>query len=407
MASQAGPPLGTRQAEALIDLGAIAANLRGHLSRTCAPVMAVVSADACGHGAAQVARTALDHGASWLGVSFAAEAPALRGNGNSAPILALLPTPDEELVSVLSADVDVSISSTAQLQASADCAARLGRRAEVHLKADTGLHHDGATAEEWPALVAAAAALERRGDLHVRGIWSQLVHPDEPENDTSAAQARLFDAAVRRAEAAGLTRRLRHLAGSAAARRVPQLHYDMVRIGSGLYGVGAAAHAETEADKGLIPAMSLRSRIVATQRVPAGEGVSFGHRYTTTRETTLGLVPLGFADGLPRSVSGRACLWVDGRRCPIAGRIAMNSTVLDLGTPPEEPFGKVVVFGPGAEGEPTAADWAAWARTDELEILTRVSPRLPRSHVPASGTPRPGIPAEPLEIRVQTAVGPG
>jgi alanine racemase len=365
--------------EAVIDLGAVAENLRIFRARTDAALMAVVKADGYGHGAVQVARTALAHGATWLGASFISEALPLRAAGIRAPILAFLHLPDEDVTDALRADVDLTVSTEAQLDEIAACAKRIGRTAEIHLKVDTGLHRNGAAPAQWPALVEAAARLEREGALHVRGIWSHLVHPDQPEHPTTTRQLDLFDAAVRHAEDAGLTDRLLHIANSTAALTIPRSHYGMIRLGSGLYGIDHAGVHD------LVPAMTLRARIAMTRRVEAGEGVSYDHVYKTSESSNLVLVPLGYADGLPRAASGSGRIAVAGEQREVAGRIAMNSCVVDAGQLEIEPGDEAVVFGTGARGEPTVAEWADWSGTTPLEILTRIGPRVPRRYVAADG----------------------
>lgn len=370
---------GERMTEAVIDLGAVAENLRIFRARTDAALMAVVKADGYGHGAVQVARTALAHGATWLGASFIGEALPLRAAGIRAPILTFLQLPDEDVTDALRADLDLTVSTQAQLDEIAACAKRLGRTAEIHLKVDTGLHRNGAAPAQWPALVEAAARLEREGALHVRGIWSHLVHPDQPEHPTTTRQLDLFDAAVRTAEESGLADRLLHIANSTAALTIPRSHYGMIRLGSGLYGLDFAGGND------LVPAMTLRARIAMTRRVEAGEGVSYDHVYKTSEASNLVLVPLGYADGLPRAASGSGRIAVAGEQRRVAGRIAMNSCVVDAGQAEIEPGDEAVVFGSGAQGEPTVAQWAQWSGTTPLEILTRIGPRVPRRYVAADG----------------------
>jgi alanine racemase len=370
---------GGRLTEALIDLGAVAANTRLLSAHTDAGVMAVVKAEGFGHGAVPVARTALASGASWLGVSFTAEALALRAAGIRAPILTWMQLPDEDFSQALRADIDLSVSSLAHLDGIAACAQRLRGTAEIHLKADTGLHRNGSGPAEWPALVEAAAQLEREGLVHVRGIWSHLVHPDDPNHPTTDRQVEAFDTAVRQAEAVGLRGRMRHLANSGAALAAPHTHYDLVRAGIGLYGVEPVRGRRF----GLTPAMTLSGRVIMVRRVAAGEGISYGHCYTTREETGLALVPLGYADGLPRAASGRAQIWIDGERRPVAGRIAMDQCVVDVGQAEVEMGQQAVIFGTGASGEPTVEEWAAWAGTNAHEVLTGIGTRVARRYVSA------------------------
>ncbi|WP_354637942.1 alanine racemase [Kitasatospora camelliae] len=373
---------GAPRAEAVVDLAAIAGNTRLLAAHARGAVMAVVKADGFGHGAVPVARTALAHGASWLGVTSTAEALALRAAGITAPVLSWLHLPDEDFVPALRAGVDLAVPSPSHLAGIAAAADRARVTARVHLKVDTGLRRNGVAPADWPAVVEQARALERRGLLTVHGLWSHLVHADGTGPET-ALQVAAFERAAAVARRAGLRPALLHLANSGACLTAPRTHYDLVRVGLGLYGVEPVPGR----DHGLRPAMTLRARAVAARPVAAGEGVSYGHEYTAARDGTLLLVPLGFADGVPRAAAGRARMWVAGSRRPVAGRIAMDQCVLDAGAHPVGPGEEVLVFGPGDHGEPTVADWARWAGTNPHEVLTGIGPRVPRRHLPAPGRP--------------------
>jgi alanine racemase len=361
-----------RSTEAIVDLAAIATNTKIARSRTSAAVMAVVKADAFGHGAVPVARAALDGGASWLGVAWPGEAVALRAAGITAPILAWLYPPVAELRPAVAAGVDLAASTAAQLAGIA--AAADGRPAQVHLKVDTGLARSGAVADDWPALVAAARRYERGGRIEVAAVWSHLADTDDPA--LVAAQAARLAAAVDVATAAGLRPRLRHLANSAGALHHPGAHLDLVRIGIALYGCEPTPQQPT----GLRPAMTLRAPVVSVKRVAAGTGVSYRHEYVTSSDTRLALVPLGYADGVPRAAAGTAQVWTGTQRCPVAGVIAMDQLVVDIGPDGPEPE-EIVLFGPGDDGEPTVAEWARWADTIPHELLCRVGGRVERRHV--------------------------
>jgi alanine racemase len=341
--------------------------------------MAVVKADGFGHGAAQIARTVLAHGASWLGVTSQTEAMALRHQGIGAPILMWLYGPGEDLSAAVTASVDVSVGLTAHLDCVADAARRSRHIAAVHLKIDTGLARGGALPDDWPALVAAARRLEQAGTIRVAGIWSHLGNAEDPSDSYLVEQARLFAEALEAGRAAGLTPRLRHMANSAALLQMPDFRFDLVRAGIAVYGVEPVAQRRF----GLRPAMTLRGQIILTKRVPAGTGVSYGHAYVTQRETTLALVPLGFADGVPRVAWQHASVAIHGVRCPIAGRVAMDQFVVDVGDLRVQVGDTATLFGPGTDGEPTAEDWANWADTNPHEILTRVGWRVARRYLSA------------------------
>lgn len=357
-----------------MDLSAIAHNVTRFAERTEAAVMAVVKADGFGHGAVPVARTALASGATWLGVTSCAEALQLRAHGITSPILCWVHRPHEDFSAALAHDVDLSVSSTEHLRTIASTAAALDRTAAIHLKVDTGLHRNGALADDWDELVCQARDLESAGLIWVRAVWSHLIGGGDP-----SAQIRLFDAAVELARAAGLRPELRHLANSAATLSCPATHYDMVRPGIGIYGV----EPNPDRPAGLRGAMTLRARPILVKQVRAGSGVSYEHEYFTERGSTLALVPLGYADGVPFSAARRAQVWIAGRRYPVAGRIAMDQFVVDLGGDHMSTDQEVVVFGPGDDGEPTVTEWASWARTIPHEIVTGIGHRVARQYWPA------------------------
>ena len=277
---------------ARIDLDALAHNTGVLVERASgAAVMAVVKADAYGHGMLPCARTALASGATWLGVAFVEEALALRDAGVDAPVLAWLFAPQDDLLPAVSAGVDLGAYSPAEVERASAAAAGAGHAARLHLKADTGLSRGGATREDWPQLCEAAAKAQADGTVEVVGLWSHLASSERgPSHATNLAQRRAFDEAVAVASEHGLRPQLRHLANSGALLTDPASHLELVRPGAALYGL-AAVPGRAPADDGLRPVMSLVSHVALSKRVPPGTGVSYGHRYTTERETTLALVP--------------------------------------------------------------------------------------------------------------------
>ncbi|MFZ5852099.1 MAG: alanine racemase [Actinomycetota bacterium] len=373
------------RAEVEVDLDAIRANV-AELARRAAPagVMAVVKADGYGHGLLPSARAAVDGGATWLGVAVLEEALALRAAGLTVPVLSWLAGPGEDYPAALAAGVDVGVNAGWALAEVTAAAAAAGRPARVHLKVDTGLSRAGATPEDWPGLVAAATRAQQDGLVEVVGVWSHLAYADAPGHPTVARQLAVFDEAVGVARAAGLNPPLRHLANSAATLTLPAAHLDLVRPGLAVYGLSPVPDEAPPAAYGLRPAMTLRARLALVKRVPAGVGVSYGHAYTTPRATVLGLVPAGYADGVPRHAGGPdrpAPLLVGGARHQVAGRVCMDQFVVDLGQDsPAQAGDEVVLFGPGEQGEPTAQDWAEAAGTISYEIVTRLGPRLRRHY---------------------------
>jgi alanine racemase len=368
--------------QATVDLTAIRDNVRALRGRTRAQVLAVVKADGYGHGLVPSARAAVEGGATWLGTALLDEALALRAAGIAGPrILAWLLGGTERWAEAVRADIDLSANAPWAVDAVARAAAEVGATARVHLKIDTGLGRGGAAAADWPDLVAAARRAEADGSIRVVGLWSHFAYADSPGHATIAAQAAAFADAVRVAEAAGLQPEVRHLANSAATLTAPEHHFDLVRPGLAVYGLSPVPEVGDPASFGLRPAMTLSGRLVLVKRLPAGSGLSYGHIYTTERETTVGLVPLGYADGVPRDGGNVGPVLAAGRRRTVAGRVCMDQFVLDLGDDPAEVGDPVVLFGPGDQGEPTAQDWAEATGTISYEIVTRVGPRVPRVYV--------------------------
>jgi alanine racemase len=365
------------QAEISVDLDAIRHNVARLRAGTTAEVMAVVKGDGYGHGMVPAARAALDAGATWLGACTLGEALDLRAAGLTGPILAWLLPPGLPLHDGVAADVDLTAASLRGLAELVDAARRAGRPARVHLKIDTGLGRGGAMADDWPALVEAAAKAQADGTVEVVGAWSHLVYADVPDHPTVDAQLDRFHAALAVAARLGVTPAYRHLANSAATLTRPDTHFDLVRPGIAVYGLTPVPGR----DFGLRPAMTVRASVMLTKRVPAGHGVSYGHTYTTPAESTLAVIPLGYADGVPRIASGAGPVAVGGRVYRIAGRVCMDQFVLDCGDDAVAAGDVAVLFGPGDAGEPTADDWARVCDTINYEIVTRFgSTRVPRHH---------------------------
>jgi alanine racemase len=355
--------------EARVDLAAIAHNVNALRRDIGTPIMVVVKSRGYGHGAIPVARAALEAGATWLGVVSIEEALELRAAGIGAPVLAWLHDPDADFSRAIAAGVDIGVSYRAQLER---VAASSAGPAVVQLKVDTGLGRNGATDSDWPELFAAAAELERTGRITVRGLWSHLANSGE---ESDLAQVAAFSRAIEAARAAGLDPQILHLAATASAIRMPSARFDLVRIGLGSYGL-SPFDDRTSADLGLRPALELSAGIASVKRVPADSGVSYGHDYHTERETTLAQVPLGYGDGIPRHASGRGPVSINGRRYCVAGRIAMDQFVVDVGDDAVEVGDRAILIGDGTRGVPTADDWANAAGTINYEIVTRLGGRI-------------------------------
>lgn len=375
------------RARAEIDLAALRANVRELRARVGgAHLMAVVKADAYGHGAVPCARAALEAGATWLGTATPREALELRAAGIGGRVMCWLWTPGGPWREAIEADVDVSVSGMWALREVVAAAEEAGVPARIHLKADTGLGRNGCQPADWPELVSAARAAEEAGALRIAGLWSHFACADEPGHPSIARQLNAFRDMVAYAEKEGVDPEVRHIANSPATLTLPETHFDLVRTGIAMYGLSPSPELGTPADFGLRPVMTLAASVALVKHAPAGHGISYGHLYTTSGETTLGLVPLGYADGVPRHASGRGPVLVGGARRRIAGRVAMDQFVVDLGGDVVRVGDEAVLFGPGDRGEPTAEDWAVAADTIAYEIVTRIGARVPRLHLHATPT---------------------
>ncbi|MFI7383143.1 alanine racemase [Streptomyces sp. NPDC049813] len=370
------------RARAEIDLAALRANVRS--LRAHAPgaaFMAVVKADAYGHGMLPVARAAKEAGAEWIGTATAEEALRLRAAGLPGRIMCWLWVPGGPWREGVEADLDLSVSDLWALREVAAAARQLGRTARIQLKADTGLGRNGCLPADWPELVGEALAAQAAGLVTVTGLWSHFACADEPGHPATAAQLERFREMVAYAEGRGVTPEVRHIANSPGTLTLPETHFDLVRPGIAMYGISPGPQLGTPADFGLRPVMSLKAGLALVKHAPGGLGVSYGHQYVTPGATTLGLVPLGYADGVPRHASGTGPVLIGGKRRTVAGRIAMDQFVVDLGGDEPAAGEEAVLFGPGDAGEPTAEDWAAAAGTIAYEIVTRIGPRVPRVYV--------------------------
>ncbi|MEU2426146.1 alanine racemase [Streptomyces sp. NPDC007851] len=373
------------RARAEIDLAALRANVR--TLRALAPgaaLMAVVKSDAYGHGAVRCARAAVEAGAGWLGTATPEEALALRADPElpaDVRIMCWLWTPGGPWQEAVEADLDVSVSDMWALREVVEAAGRAGRPARVQLKADTGLGRNGCQPADWPELVGEALRAEAAGLVRITGLWSHFACADEPGHPSVAAQLTVFRDLLGYAEEQGVRPEVRHIANSPATLTLPESHFDLVRTGIAIYGLSPSPELGSAADFGLRPVMTLAASLALVKHVPGGHGVSYGHHYVTPGETTLGLVPVGYADGVPRHASGTGPVLVGGKWRTVAGRVAMDQFVVDLGGDEPEPGSEAVLFGPGDRGEPTAEDWAQAAGTIAYEIVTRIGTRVPRVYV--------------------------
>ncbi len=367
---------------ATIDESAIAHNVRLLAERAGSPVLAVVKADAYGHGAAAAARAALAAGAVGVGVAHLSEALALRAAGIDAPMTCWLHTPSTDFAAGVAAGIDLAVSSPRQLAAIADAARGVGTTAIVTAKVDTGLGRSGIAPDEWAQTADLMAQLHAEGAIVVRGAMTHLAFADEPEHPMNSAQAAVLDAAVADLRRRSVTPEAVHLANSAAALTRPDLARDLVRPGIAVYGCSPIPGR----DFGLIPAMTLAAEVSLIKHITAGQGVSYSHQWSAPRDTVVAIIPAGYADGVPRLLSGGFEVLLNGQRFPSVGRICMDQFVVDLG-----PDGGRVGSRPVAEGDravlfgsdplaPRAADWAQTIGTIDYEIVTGIGQRAARHY---------------------------
>jgi alanine racemase len=367
-------------AEAVVDLGAIAHNVRVLAEHAgSAQVMAVVKADGYGHGATQVARAALAAGAAELGVATVAEALALRADGVTAPVLAWLHAPGIDFGPALLADVQIAVSSVRQLDEVLDAVRRTGRTATVTVKVDTGLNRNGVPAAQYPEMLTALRQAVAEDAIRLRGLMSHMVYADQPGNAINDVQAQRFTDMLTHARDQGVRFEIAHLSNSSATMSRPDLALDMVRPGIAVYGLSPVPE---RGDMGLIPAMTVKCAVALVKSVRAGEGVSYAHTWTAECDTTVALMPIGYADGVFRSLGGRLDVLINGRRRPGVGRVCMDQFLVDLGPGQVDVAegDEAILFGPGTRGEPTAQDWADLIGTIHYEVVTSPRGRITRTY---------------------------
>jgi alanine racemase len=364
--------------ELIIDLDAIAANFHNMKNRAGgAKVMAVVKANAYGHGMVEVALKLEQEKVDFFGVADVDEALELREYGIETPILAWLHDPEDRFVEALDNAIDLSVANQEQLQRIADAARLTDLKARLHLKVDTGLSRNGSTMAEWPPLLLATKDLVDQGLVEVIGVFSHLSSTGPSED---RAQIEKFDLAVQQVRDAGIDFELRHLTASDGSLSYPDAHYDMVRIGVALYGLSPFADHHS-AEYGLRPAMTAVAKVTQVKRVEAGTGISYGYLARAERETTLALVPVGYFEGLPRNATGGHEVSINGKRYKIEARIAMDQFVVNVGDDEVSPGDEVVIFGDPASGVSSADDLARVCDTINYEIVTRMGGRFKRHYL--------------------------
>ena len=365
------------RAEAIVDLSAIKSNVELLKKTSGTKLLAVVKADAYGHGLIPVAQAAISAGADYLGVALLEEAVSLREAGISAPILAWLVQPGSDFAQAIALDIDIAAASLKALSEISLASQQVQKKARVHLEVDTGMTRGGFLAE-WDQLGAAHVQ-----DIEIVGVFSHFARADEPAEKQNQDQMARFAEMVAKLEALGFSHLIKHLSNSAATLKNHAAAFDMVRTGIALYGLSPdVTTLGTSSALALRPAMQLRAALYLVKDVPAGTPVGYGASESTSRDTRLGVITMGYADGIPR-IARSAGIWHNGKRAPIIGRVSMDQFVVDLGPDSKAQSGDwVTIFGNGSHGEYTADDWGAASQSINYEIVTRIGPRVPRIYSP-------------------------
>jgi alanine racemase len=376
-----------------IDLNAYAHNIRElrRLTRPEARLMAVVKANGYGHGAAAVARTALQNGAACLGVARMHEAVDLRKAGLEAPILIFGYTPPDSAQTLMEYELTQAVYALQTARALSGQAARLGKKIKIHIKVDSGMGRLGLLLDRPSGATAhgnAAAqtlrdieAISRLDGLEVEGIFTHFATADSADKSYADRQLERFVDFIGRLDRAGLMPPLRHAANSGALIDMPNSHLDMVRPGIATYGLYPSAEVN-KSNVTLQPAMTLKSRIIQIKKVPADFPVSYGITYRTPKPTTIATVPVGYADGFNRLLSSSGQMLVHGQRVPVVGRVCMDLTMLDVGALKEVKIeDEVVVFGRQGEQSIAVDQIAASLNTINYEIVTSIGGRVPRVYL--------------------------
>lgn len=359
-----------------IDLEAIAENTRA-IRRWIGErveIIAVVKADAYGHGAIPVARVVLAAGASRLAVHRLPEGIALRRAGIGAPILLMAPMQPEEAPEIVRWQLTPTLSTVEAAWALSGAAQAAGRPVPVHIEVDTGMGRAGIRPEETLELV---RALHGMPGLVLEGLYTHFATADESDLSFARHQLRRFEEVLATLESAGVRIPIRHAANSAATMRMRAAHFEAVRPGLALYGMRPSS--EWDPPFPLRPAMALKSRVIRIWTLTPGESVGYGRTFIADRERRMALVPIGYGDGYPRALSNRGAVLIRGRRAPVRGRVSMDQIVVEVTEIPGVTLGdEVVILGRQEEEEIRAEELAAWAGTINYEITTRISPRVPR-----------------------------
>jgi alanine racemase len=367
------------RAVAEINLNAIESNLKFIKDKTNTQVLAVVKADAYGHGLLPISKAVSEAGANWLGTALLEEAITLRENGVKIPIIAWLTPCGEDFKSAIELNIDLSISSLEVLKEIVEAGSRIGKVPRLHIEIDTGMSRGG-VGDDWDNFVSEISKLVKDNKIEIVGVWSHFARADEPQEKMNAQQLSLFNKRVELLISAGIKSEFLHIANSAAALTFKDSHKNIIRWGIGLYGLSPDVSNLGDSNSiGLKPAMKLKAKLNLVKKIKAGSTVGYGATAVVNQDTKLGVVTLGYADGIPRNANNLAGVFVCGKRAPLIGRVSMDQFVVDLGIESLAKTGdEVIVFGPGVDGEYTIDEWAKACGTINYEIVSRIGPRVPR-----------------------------
>lgn len=368
-----------RSVWAEIDLAALRHNL-GEIRRIIGPnvaQMAVVKAEAYGHGAFEVAQAACQAGAAWLGVALPEEGLALRQKGITVPILVFAPLQTEQVGFFLEHQLTATVCFLEPVVALSREALKRGQTVQVHVKLDSGMGRVGVRPEEAVKFIKKVAAIP---GIKVEGLYSHLATADQADKRYALEQISRYEHVVSDLKAAGHLPGLLHLANSAGMMELPQTHLNMVRTGIILYGL----YPSNEVDRGRIdlkPVLSLKTRVLYVKKVPAGTGISYGQRYHTAKVSTIATLPIGYADGWSRMLSHKAQALIGGKRYPVVGTICMDQCMVDVGDDPVEIGDEVVLIGAQGKERITADEIAELLGTINYEVTCMIGDRVPRVYI--------------------------
>ena len=367
---------------AYVDLAAIRHNVKvlQNLAKN-SEVMAVVKADAYGHGLVPVAKAARQGGATWLGTALLEEAISLRNSGDSGRILTWLGSPNDKWQECIDLGIDISVSSIEIASGVIKAAKKIGKKAKIHIKVDTGLGRNGVMPNDLADLTSLLEEATANGLVEVVAVWTHFALADAPSSPTIAKQLEVLDASFKFVESRGFKNLMKHAANSAATLTSPHTHFDLVRPGIAVYGITPGGEVGKASEYGLRPAMTLKAQAALVKDVPAGHGISYGAEYVTKQNTKIALIPLGYADGIPRIAGNKGPVLANGKKFSVAGRVCMDQFVIDIGDLDFSTGDEVILFGDPAQNEPDVEEWAKASQSIGYEIVTRLGSRVPRIYL--------------------------